>query len=65
MSALLTLITALAAGTVRMIDLTHTLAPEFPTIVMPRNSASAPRSAWRKFPAMTNAVPLGTGTTFR
>jgi kynurenine formamidase len=26
---------ALATGTIRVIDLTHTLAPEFPTIVMP------------------------------
>jgi len=27
--------TALASGTIRVVDLTHTLAPEFPTIVIP------------------------------
>jgi kynurenine formamidase len=35
MSALMAFAAALAAGTIRVIDLTHTLAPEFPTIVMP------------------------------
>jgi hypothetical protein len=34
-SPLATLATALATGQVRVIDLTHTLAPQFPTIVMP------------------------------
>jgi kynurenine formamidase len=35
MSALAVFAAALASGTIRVIDLTHTLAPEFPTIVMP------------------------------
>ncbi len=34
-SALTAFAAALAAGTIRVIDLTHTLTPEFPTIVMP------------------------------
>jgi hypothetical protein len=35
MSALAACAAALATGTVRVIDPTHTLTPEFPTIVMP------------------------------
>lgn len=35
MSPLAAFANALATGTIRVIDLTHTLAPEFPTIVMP------------------------------
>ncbi len=35
MSALAAFAAALATGSVRVIDLTHTLAPDFPTIVMP------------------------------
>jgi kynurenine formamidase len=35
MSALAIFAAALATGSVRVIDLTHTLTPEFPTIVMP------------------------------
>jgi kynurenine formamidase len=35
MSLLTQFAAALATGTIRVIDLTHTLAPEFPTIVMP------------------------------
>src|ERR1700676_1925362 len=35
MSALLAFAAAMATGAIRVIDLTHTLTPEFPTIVMP------------------------------
>jgi kynurenine formamidase len=35
MSALAAFAAGLASGSIRVIDLTHTLAPEFPTIVMP------------------------------
>jgi kynurenine formamidase len=35
MSALVAFAAALARGSIRVIDLTHTLTPEFPTIVMP------------------------------
>jgi kynurenine formamidase len=35
MSALAAFAAALASGRIRVIDLTHTLAPEFPTIVLP------------------------------
>ncbi len=35
MSALAAFAAGLATGTIRVIDLTHTLTPEFPTIVMP------------------------------
>src|SRR4029079_1667942 len=34
-SALVNLVADLAAGRIRMVDLTHTLSPDFPQIVLP------------------------------
>jgi hypothetical protein len=60
--ALAQLALALASGRVRVVDLTHTLSPDFPTIVLPPEFGHAHRSAWKKFPATMRAARRGIGT---
>ena len=58
MNSLTSLAADLLSGRVRVVDLTQTLSPEFPQIVLPPESANAGHSGSRKSRATTSAARL-------
>ena len=50
------------SGGVRLVDLTQTLSPDFPPIVLPPEMGSHVRSGWRRSRGTTKADLVGIGT---
>jgi hypothetical protein len=58
MSALEAFAKAFSSGKIKVVDLTQTLAPDFPSISLPPDWARPGRSASRRYRATTSAAPL-------
>jgi len=57
MSTLVDLAGALAAGTVRVVDLTHTLDPDFPVIILPPEFGQCARFRMEEISAYDHRGP--------